>query len=341
MTGTVLTGSADVHGAVPPEPLPISVLTGFLGSGKTTFLGRLLTRPDMADTAVVINEFGAVGLDHLLIEAADQEILELPNGCVCCAVRQDLAETLYNLLRRRARGDIGRFSRIVLETSGLAEPSPILYTLSADAFLEHSLRVDTVVTAIDAVAGAATLERYPEAVAQAAGADRLLLTKTDLAAPPPDFMARLEALNPMAELIDSAHVDPARILFGGTVSVLPRGQRFLAEAVHAHGIAAHVMVLRHPMTRLGFAMALGGLAREHGEDLLRVKGIVGFADRDGGPAAVHAVQHTMYPPRWLDRWPSADETSRLVFIVRNIAPAVLLDHFASADPVFAAKQGEQ
>ena len=211
-----------MHPAAPPEPLPISVLTGFLGSGKTTFLGRLLTRPDMGDTAVVINEFGAVGLDHLLIEAADQEILELPNGCVCCAVRQDLAETLYNLLRRRARGEIARFSRIVLETSGLAEPSPILYTFSADAFLEHSLRVDSVVTAIDAVAGAATLARYPEAMAQAAGADRLLLTKTDLAAPSADFVTRLEELNPMAELIDSARADPVSILFGGTVTVLPR-----------------------------------------------------------------------------------------------------------------------
>ena len=339
MTGVA--GGAEMHPAAPPEPLPISVLTGFLGSGKTTFLGRLLTRPDMGDTAVVINEFGAVGLDHLLIEAADQEILELPNGCVCCAVRQDLAETLYNLLRRRARGEIARFSRILLETSGLAEPSPILYTFSADAFLEHSLRVDSVVTAIDAVAGAATLARYPEAMAQAAGADRLLLTKTDLTAPSADFVTRLEELNPMAELIDSARADPVSILFGGTVTVLPRKQRFLAEAVHAHGISAHVMTLRQPMTRLQFAMALGGLARDHGEDLLRVKGIVGFADRAGGPAAVHAVQHTMYPPRWLDRWPSADETSRLVFIVRNIAPAVLLDHFALANPVFATRQGEQ
>lgn len=320
-----------------PEPLPISVLTGFLGSGKTTFLGRVLTRPDMGDTAVVINEFGAVGLDHLLIEAADQEILELPNGCVCCAVRQDLAETLYGLLRRRERGEIARFSRIVLETSGLAEPAPILYTLSADAFLEHSLRVDTVVTAIDAVAGDATLARFPEAAAQAAGADRLLLTKTDLAVPSADFLARLAALNPLAEPVDAARAEPVSVLFGGTAAVLPRKQRFLAEAVHAHGISAYVMTLRQPVTRLRFAMALGGLARAHGQDLLRVKGIAAFADRDGGPAAIHAVQHTMYPPVWLDRWPSADETSRLVFIVRNIDPSVLLDHFAAADPVFAAR----
>lgn len=323
-----------------PEPLPISILTGFLGSGKTTFLGRALASPGMADTAVVINEFGAMGLDHLLIEAVDQEVLELPNGCVCCTVRQDLANTLYGLLRRRERGEIGRFSRIVLETSGLAEPSPILYTLSADAFLEASLRVDTVVTAIDTVAGAATLDRYPEAVAQAAGADRLLLTKTDLAAPSVTLRARLEALNPGARLIDGVGADAAAVLFGGATAILPRRQRFLAEAIHSHGIAAYVVALRRDMTRLQFAIALGGLARDHGEDLLRVKGVVAFADRDGGPAAVHAVQHTMYPPRWLDAWPDEDETNRLVFIVRNIAAPVLLACFEAGDPVLVGHQGE-
>src|SRR4051794_30193735 len=219
---------------VPQAPLPISLLTGFLGSGKTTFLGRALASPGMADTAVIINEFGAVGLDHLLIEAADQEVLELPNGCVCCAVRQDLADTLYGLLRRRARGDIAQFNRIALETSGLAEPSPILYTLSADAFLEASLRIDTVVTAVDAIAGLSTLDRFPEATAQAAGADRLLLTKTDLAAPPSDLLARLEALNPAARLVDGAGADPAAILFGGgDTTIRQHPSRFSAQAIHA------------------------------------------------------------------------------------------------------------
>ena len=326
---------------VPPEALPISVLTGFLGSGKTTFLGRALASPGMADTAVVINEFGAVGLDHLLIEAADQEVLALPNGCVCCAVRQDLADTLYRLLRQRAAGTIGQFNRIVLETSGLAEPSPILYTLSADAFLEASLRVDTVVTAVDAIAGLATLDRFPEATAQVAGADRLLLTKTDLAAPPSELLALLDTLNPAAQLVEAKDAEPAAVLFGDNhAAILPRRQRFLATAVHAHGIAAFVVVLRQAMTRLQFAVALGGLAREHGEDLLRVKGIVGFADRQGGPAAVHAVQHTMYPPRWLDTWPGGEPTSRLVFIVRNIAPDVIRAHFAAGDPDLNVKQGE-
>ena len=325
--------------AMPERPLPISILTGFLGSGKTTFLGRALTTPGMADTAVIINEFGAVGLDHLLIEAVDQEVLELPNGCLCCAVRQDLAETLYGLLRRRASGGVRAFNRIVLETSGLAEPSPILHTLSADAFLEAALRVDTVVATIDTVAGPGTLDQYPEALAQAAGADRVLLTKTDLVPPSVALRARLEAINPIADFLDAATADPATSLFGGSRQVLPRHPRFLAEAIHTHGITAYTLTLGRAPTRLQFAMALGGLAREYGADLLRVKGIVAFADRDGGPAAIHAVQHTMYPPDWLDRWPGGDETSRLVFIVRNITPAILLDHFAAADPVVAARPG--
>jgi G3E family GTPase len=316
---------------LPSTPLPLSVLTGFLGSGKTTLLARMLTDPGLADTAVIINEFGAVGLDHLLLEAADQEIVTLPNGCVCCAVRQDLADTLYRLLRQRASGDLPPFRRLVLETSGLAEPSPILYTLSADAFLERALQVHAVVTTIDAVVGAQTLDRFPEATAQAACADRLLITKTDLAAPSPELIQRLEALNPAARVDDAAGLAPAALLFDGAPAVSAR-PRLVATAVHAHGIRAVVLLLRRPMSRLDFSLALGGLARERGEDLLRVKGIVAFSDRDAGPAVIHAVQHTLYPPRWFNTWPDQDRRSRLVFIVRDIADDVLLERFAAGDP---------
>jgi G3E family GTPase len=316
----------------PTEKIPISVLTGFLGSGKTTLLRRVLSSPGFSDTAVIVNEFGSVGLDHLLLEAVEQDVVLLPNGCLCCAVRQDLADTLYRLLRRRADGSLPPFGRLALETSGLAEPAPILYTLSADAFLENALRLDSVVTTIDSVAGPATLDRFQEATMQAACADRIVLTKTDLAPPPPALRQRLEAMNPVATFLDAAVATPGEILFGGGRSVLPR-RRLVATAAHTHRISAFALRFGRAMDRLAFAMALGGLARAHGEDLLRVKGLMLFADRPDRPAVIHAVQHTLYPPDWLDRWPDDDHGSRLVFIVRDIPVEEIVGRFTAGEPV--------
>jgi G3E family GTPase len=324
---------------VPAEPLPLSVLTGFLGSGKTTLLSKVLAVPDLRDTAVLISEFGAIALDHLLLETAVEDVFELPNGCTCCAVRQGLADSLYRLLRSR-HTSAGRppFRRIVLETSGLADPAPTLYTLSADAFLEAALRLDRVVTTIDAVLGASTLERYPEAVAQAAVADLLVVTKSDLASIPDGLVELLAALNPLAPIVDAADAKASALLFGGAAKPLPR-PRPSATVTHAHGIYSLSLRLQRPMTRLGFAMALGRLAGDHGEKLLRVKGVVEFADRPGGPAAIHAVQHTLYPPRWLERWPDADQTSRLVFIVRDLVPDDILQRFAEGEPLTFSPAG--
>ena len=282
--------------------------------------------------SVIVSEFGAIALDHLLLEAAVDDVLELPNGCTCCAVRQGLADSFYRLLRSR-QAIAGRppFRRIALETSGLADPGPVLYTLSADAFLEASLRLDRVVTTIDGVLGAETLDQYPEAAAQAAVADLLLITKTDLSPVPDELVQRLAWLNSMALIVDAGDADASAILFGGSPKALPR-PRLSAAAAHAHGIYALSIRLQRSMTRLGFVMALGGLARVHGQKLLRVKGLVDFADRPGGPAAIHAVQHTLYPPRWLERWPDADHVSRLVFVVRDLEPDEILRWFAAGEP---------
>ena len=316
------------------EALPISVLTGFLGSGKTTYLRRVLASPAMRDTAVVINEFGEIGLDHLLVAASPDDVVQLPNGCLCCAVRQDLVRTLHGLLARRAAAALPPFRRMVVETSGLAEPAPILYTLAADPHLERALRFDTVLTVVDALAGFPTLERHAEATAQAVVADRLLISKTDLTPAPEALLSRLAAINPSAELVlgtDLAEPAAARFRAAGSGPARP-ARRLWSAGTHSHGISTLAIELCQEMTRLDFARALGGLARERGEDLLRVKGLIAFADVPGRPAAVHAVQHTLYPPEWFADWPDADRRSRLVFITRDIAQDEILARFAAGRP---------
>src|SRR5215831_5774544 len=182
----------------PPETLPTTLLTGFLGSGKTTLLRRALVSPALADTAVIINEIGEIAIDHHLVDFVEGSVLELPGGCLCCAVREDLARTLRSLLDRREAGDIRWFRRIVVETTGLADPAPILFTLGADPMLDHRLHLAGVVTLVDAVSGAATLDRFAEATRQAALADALVITKTDLVPLGPELVGRLDALNDRA-----------------------------------------------------------------------------------------------------------------------------------------------
>jgi len=314
---------------------PVTVLTGFLGSGKTSLLKRVLAAPDMADTAAIINEAGEMGLDHLLVEAVDEQVLEMPSGCLCCLRRLDIVTTVRALIERRDSGEIRAFSRIVIETSGLADPAPILYTLAADPMLGHVLSFRAVITLVDAVAGEGTLMRHPEAASQLAVADRILITKTDLLAPSAGLLAAIDGLNAWAERISlPGQQEPSALLFGAVPAISRRrfAAQALPEAAHTAGLRTLSLIFTQVITRLAFARALGTLAAERGEDLLRVKGLISFADRPEQIAVIHAVQHTIYRPEWLDAWPDADTRSRLVFVVRDINPEVITTLFAEAAP---------
>jgi G3E family GTPase len=324
------------------DTLPVTLLTGFLGSGKTTLLRRALAAPSFADTAVIVNEIGAIPIDHFLVDFVEGSVLELPGGCLCCMVREDLAKSLRHLIERRDAGELRPFRRIAIETSGLADPAPILFTLGADPMLDQRLRLARVVTLVDAVEGASTLDRFAEAARQAAVADALVVSKTDLAPFGPALAERLDALNPTAERVIGAEADaPASLLFAQQ-SASPAPRERMAEAklgpgegeahAHTHGIRVFAMTLNEAPSRLEFARALGGLARDRGNDLLRVKGIVEFVDRLGRPALVQAAQHAMFAPEWLDGWPDGDHRSRLVFIVHDMPSEEILGHFAFASP---------
>ncbi len=333
-----------------PETLPTTVLTGFLGSGKTTMLRRALASPALADTAVIINEIGEIGIDHHLVDFVEGSVIELPGGCLCCAVREDLARTLRSLLDRRAAGEVRGFRRIIVETTGLADPAPILYTLGADPMLDHCLHLAGVVTLVDAVHGAAVIARFAEAARQAALADTLVISKTDLAPLGPDLVRALDRINDRAPRILAAEAgDAGAVLFDAAGRAAPQTQPAplpsAPVAAHSHGIDAFAISLGGEISRLDFARALGGLARERGNDLLRVKGIVRFSDGPRRPAVVQAAQHAMFAPEWLDDWPAGwpadqsggdqsggDRRSRLVFVVHEIARAEILAHFAFAAP---------
>ncbi len=318
------------------ETIPTTLLTGFLGSGKTTLLRRALVSPALADTAVIINEIGEIAIDHHLLDFVEGSVVELPGGCLCCAVREDLARTLRGLIDRREAGDFRAFRRIVVETTGLADPAPILYTLGADPMLDHCLHLAGVVTMVDSVTGAATLDRFPEAARQAALADTLVISKTDLMPLGPELLARLDGLNALGRRVMAREAeDPGALLFGAGSRAAAPALPDESVAVHSHGIDAFGISLGGAISRLDFARALGGLARERGNDLLRVKGIVQFSDRPDRPALVQAAQHAMFAPEWLDNWPADwladDRRSRLVFVVHEIPRAEVLVHFAFAE----------
>jgi G3E family GTPase len=332
------------------------VLTGFLGAGKTTLLNRLLEDPALADTAVIINEFGEIGLDHLLVEKIDEGVVLLSTGCVCCTMRGDLVDALERLIRQLDNGR-ATFSRVVVETTGLADPAPLLHTTMVHPYLVMRYRLDGVIAVVDAVNGAATLEAHPEAVKQAAVADRIVLTKTDLVGDAREpalaiLMARLRGLNPAAPILDAAAGEavPARLFDCGLYDPsgkTPDVRRWLAaeayadaqgasddHAGHAHDpnrhddrIRAFCLSTDAAIPANAFEMFLDLVRSMHGPKLLRVKGVVKLAETPASPVVVHAVQHLMHPLARLPAWPDGDATTRIVFIVRDIDPRTISEMF--------------
>jgi len=317
--------------------IPVVVVTGFLGSGKTTLISQVLRNPAFARTAVIVNEFGEVGLDHELIATADESVMTLTTGCLCCAVQSDLVRTLLDLERRRDAGEIPGYDRVLIETSGLADPAPILQSLMSDAGLVHGHAVQSVITLVDAVHGEASLGRHVEARRQVALTDRLVLTKTDVAAPTPTLLALLASTNPGAEVLTavSGRIAP-EILFAPTESgaradrlaALPaaRGSPF-ARGEHGAAIENFVLERDRPIPGLALLLLLESLAEHCGPRILRVKGLVQLTEMVDQPALIHGVQHIFAAPEFLPRWPSEDHRTRIVFIVQGVPrhfPARLL-----------------
>ena len=325
---------------LPNEPIGGSLITGFLGSGKTTLLNSLLRHPGMSDTAVIVNEFGEIGLDHLLIETALDSTVLLKSGCLCCTLRGDLVDTLASLFDRRRRGEVPAFRRVLIETTGLADPAPILHALMADPVVIRHYRMDHVITTVDAVNALGQLAEHYESAKQAALADRLVLTKSDLvsAAEIAALTARLRALNPGAPILRVVHgaIEPDALLGASgegrafhAPEIEPHDHAHEGDEAHHHGIASFCLAHDQPLPWPRFARWLESVASLRGPDLLRVKGIVRVQGRPH-PVVVHAVQHVVHPPRELPDWPDADRRSRIVFITRQIGEAALEKSFRAA-----------
>jgi G3E family GTPase len=334
----------------PPDFTPVTLITGFLGSGKTTLLQRLLLDPALSDTAVLINEFGEIGLDHHLLERIDETMVMLQSGCVCCTIRGELSTAIKDLHSRRERGLLQPFRRLVIESTGLADPFPILSTVRSDPVLRHHFCLGNVITTIDAVNGAAQLDAQPDCVNQVAVADRLVLTKTDLASAQTThrLTQRLRQINPDAPFWRAAEDDLDAAMLLSQDGDRPEGLRLAAHQAHAFGdrhnhaddVHTLSLCLDEPVDWTRFGIWLTMLLHRHGDAVLRVKGILNVADT-ATPVAVHAVQHLVHTPRHLRAWPDGDRRSRLVFIARGLDPAVIERSFRAFSGIPLTVNGSQ
>lgn len=342
---------------IEPDRLPVSILTGFLGSGKTTLLSKLMHHPEMDRIAVIVNEFGEVGLDDALVMESNEDVVLLNSGCLCCTVRGDLVDTLKRLFKDRAKGNIPDFDRIVVETTGLADPAPILHTMMADPFLVTRFRLDGVITVVDAHHAMEQFDKQFESIKQAAVADRIVLTKIDVtdAEMVSAVEKRLYELNPAAPVIKAVQGDvaPSVLFDAGLYNPKTKsadvGQWLREEAYrateghvhhhdhdhghnhdddhgHHHDVSRHddhihsfVLYFDEPLEWNRIAGALDMMAQTHGANILRIKGLLNLKELDDDqPVVVHAVQHMFHPPAKIEKWPSEDRRSRLVFIVRDL-----------------------
>ena len=330
--------------------IPVSVITGFLGSGKTTLINRLLKRPEMNRVAVIVNEFGEIAIDNDLVEASSEQMKLLDSGCLCCAVRGDLEETMRELFVQRRNGQVIDFERVVIETTGLADPAPVMQTLMTDSMLLAQYRLDCVVTLVDSVNGIGQLDTLTEPVKQAALADRLVITKTDLSAEAQiaELEHRLRKLNPTAPMkrVLNGDIDVPFIIGVGLESArsrLEEVERWMGAEprdehghVHRHESDINTFSLRYekPFTWPTFTQCMEVLTSMRGPDLLRVKGLVNVEGRKG-PLVVQSVQHVFHPPVELTEWPSGDRSTRLVFITRGIERSTVENLFNAIASVAA------
>jgi len=314
--------------------IPVHLLSGFLGSGKTTLLRRILDVPALGDSAVLVNELGEIGLDHHLLRHIDGETVLLRSGCICCTVRDDLGAVLKDLLTRRARGEIPPFARVVVESTGLADPVPILSTVATDPALRHHFRIGRTVTTVDAVNAELQSRRQPEWGKQVAVADHIVITKTDIASPG-SLLPQLRAVNPGAQLhfAMSPDLDVVALLAepdlrSEALAWATPSPRFTAEAPHEAGVRSFCMVFDRPIDWVTLGIWLSMLLHAHGERVLRVKGLLDVTGA-AHPVFINGVQHVMHQPLHLDGWPDRDHRSRLVFIVQDL-PRDLIDRSARA-----------